>query len=310
MSPPAPRGPHRRQVSLGAAGLALAAAAPSQAAPAPAPAPAKAENAAIVRGYQPCRFGQVHYRSVEPKGGRRRTPVLFLHASPNCSLTYDRLLPVMGADRLAIAADTPGHGLSDRPPTQPSIADFAAAMGDLVDALGLKQIDVFGNHTGSATAVELARQRPDQVRRVVISSALMFTPQELAGYREGVAKRAAPTLDEHISSLSEGWTRHRKIWSHLGEDLAWILFWDVHRDVMHNTWGYNAVFAYDFPQAMAQIRQPLLVLNPKDDLHEVTARARPLIRNGKVLDLPDWTTGVLQIHAREVGAIVRDFLDT
>lgn len=296
----------RRQVGLGAAGLALTAATPALS----GPSGAKAEDASVLKGYQPCRFGQVHYRYAEPKGGSRRTPILFLHASPNSSQTYCRLLPVMGADRLSIAADTPGYGMSDRPPSQPSIEDFAAAMGELVDGLGLKQVDVFGNHTSSATAIELARQRPEQVRRVALASALMFTPQELATMRESAAKRAAPSLSEQIGTIPERWARHRKIWSHLGDELAWLLFWDVNRDVTHNTWGYNASFNYDFRKTLVGLPQPLLILNPKDDLHEVTARAKTLVRNGRVLDLPQFTSGTLQVHAREIGAILRDFLDS
>ncbi len=69
---------------------------------------------------------------------------------------FEPLLAHMGTDRLALAPDTPGYGLSDPPPAPLSIPDYAAALGDAVDALDLGEIDLMGAHTGSRIAVEFA----------------------------------------------------------------------------------------------------------------------------------------------------------
>lgn len=262
------------------------------------------------KAYQNGRFGQIHYRYAEPKSPTGKTPLLCLHPSPMSSEIYADFVPAMGTDRLVIAADTPGYGLSDRPAAQPSIADFAAAMGDLMDALKIGQFDLFGYHTGSGTSAELACQRPKQVRRVVMNSALMFPPQELAELKAGFAERANHTLDEHIALLPERWKQHRVWWRDVpDEETAWPMFWESNRDVMHNTWGFNAAFAFDFPKRLAQVEQPILVLNPEDDLHHMTPLAAPVMKNGRIHELPGWTHGFLNAHTDEVVKILRDFLD-
>nr|WP_281397098.1 alpha/beta fold hydrolase [Sphingobium boeckii] len=262
----------------------------------------------MLNGYQPCRFGQVHYRFAQPQKASGKLPFLCLHASPGSSRGYMDFLPMMGTDRLAIAADTPGYGLSDRPPAPSTIGDFAAAMGDLVDAMGLKRIDLLGNHTSSATALELARQRPRLVRKIILNSALMFTPEDLVKMKAGVANVAASDLEAAAARIPENWKAFRKFRPDMNEERAWLLFWEMNRDPMHLDWGYAASFDYDFAKTLVQITQPILILNPNDVLFAITSRARAVVPNGRVLDLP-WTGGTFGVHAAEVAALARDFLD-
>ena len=67
-------------------------------------------------------------------------------------------------------------------------------MAGLIDDLGFKRVDVMGYHTGSQTAMEIARQRPDLVQDVVMVSAPLYTvgragnpprPQQTVGRRGG-----------------------------------------------------------------------------------------------------------------------------
>lgn len=255
----------------------------------------------------PCRFGSIHYRYVKPGKDSGKTPLLCLHASPGSSTNYAKLLPLMGADRLSIAADNPGFGLSDRPPTPSTIADFAGAVGDLLDALGLEQVDLIGSHTGSATAVELARQRPNSVRRIVLHSALMFTPQEIADYEAKLVGSVASSLDDAANRMPDLWKRFAKFRTDLGDDLAWQLFWEMNRDPLHMGWGHDAAFAYDFAGNFRQLHQPILVLNPQEGLSPITARARGIAPNIAVMDLP-WTGGVFSAHAAEVAPIIQKHL--
>lgn len=263
-----------------------------------------------LKAYRPGRFGQIHYRYVEPKTATRKPPLLCLHPSPMSSLVYGDLLPFMGTDRLVVAADTPGYGLSDRPAAPPSIGDYAAAMGDLVDELGFDQFDVFAYHTGCATTVEMARQRPSQLRRIVLNSALMFSPEEIAEYRVLFGKSRDVSLGDRIAGLPERFRGHRAWWRDVpDENRAWAMFWESNRDLMHNSWGFMAAFDYDFPKALGETKQPVLILNPEDDLHEMTLRAQGVAPNGRMLELPGWTHGFLNAHPAEVADILRPFLD-
>ncbi len=73
----------------------------------------------VTRNYRQGRFGQLHYRLAAPQTellgqAISKTPLLFLHSIPNSSRMYNQLLAEMGRDRIAIAIDTPGFGLTLR----------------------------------------------------------------------------------------------------------------------------------------------------------------------------------------------------
>jgi len=73
--------------------------------------------------------------------------------------------------------------------------------------------------------------------------------------------------------------------------------------------GFFAAFSYDFEGALRSVAHPVLLLNPSDDLHEATLRAKPLLKvDGRMLDLPGWTHGFLQARAEETAALLRTFL--
>jgi pimeloyl-ACP methyl ester carboxylesterase len=171
-------------------------------------------------------------------------------------------------------------------------------------------VDLFGYHTGCATSIELAKQRPSLVRKIVLNSALMFTQQELADLKESFAKRSAPPLDGQIAGLPDRWKHHRAWWRDVpDEDRAWAMFWESNRDIKHSTWGFTAAFANDFAKTLSETKNPLLIFNPQDDLWEMTPRAKGVAPDMRIHDLPGWTHGYLNAHPDEVAALVRDFLD-
>lgn len=200
------------------------------------------------------------------------------------------------------------NGTTRRPETPSTIGDFAAAMADLIDGLGLRQIDVVGSHTGSATAVELARQRPSAVRRLVLHSAPMFTPEDVAAYKKQLAGSVPETLDAAAARLPDLWSKFARFRAELGDDNAWQLFWEMNRDPTHMSWGHDAAFAYAFAPALRALRHPVLVLNPREGLSPITARAREAGPHVRVMDLP-WTGGLFSAHAADVAPIIRANLD-
>ena len=67
--------------------------------------------------------------------------------------------------------------------------DYAAAIGDFLDSMRFRQIDVLGYQAGSQVATELALARPKQIRQVV-----------LVGASEATRARAK-TLTQRILTL-------------------------------------------------------------------------------------------------------------
>jgi len=223
-------------------------------------------------------------------------------------VVYETFLGEMGRDRTAVAPDTPGYGASDPPPAPPSIADYAQAMGEVLDALALREVDVVGYHTGSKIAVELALQRPGAVRHLVLIGAPVYTDAELAAMRAEHDRDLEPREDGgHLV----GYWRAVLNWRGPGQTLGMIMksFPDALRGAEHRTWGHRAAFEYSYADHLPRVTQPVLVLNPRDDLWEYTPRVAPYLKNGRVVNLPDWGHGFLDLHPVEVGRLVRRFVD-
>lgn len=265
-----------------------------------------AGGAAVLRkAYVDGRFGQMHLRMAGLDDSRR--PLVCFHLSPVSGVIYEKWLAEMGRDRRAIAIDTPGYGMSDPPPRPPTIADYAGAMGDCLDALGITEFDVMGYHTGSKISVELARQRPAQVKHLVLVSAPVYTAEDLAQVRVDNAAPAAEPSGEFLKQIWQALWR----WQDKGVTPEALMhaFPDHLRGGSQRGWGHQAAFAYAYPPHIVDVAAPILVLNPEDDLVAYTRRVVPYLRNGRLQELPGWSHGFLDLYPAEVAAMVRPFLE-
>ncbi len=102
-------------------------------------------------------------------GFEEGTSLLCLHPAGMSGRLFQKFLPLAGRDRSVYAPDLPGCGESDSPPMRASAAEHAAALGDFIDSMRFRQLDVLGYHSGSLIAIELAIARPQQVKRVVLA---------------------------------------------------------------------------------------------------------------------------------------------
>lgn len=256
--------------------------------------------------YVDARFGQMHVR-MAGQNNREKRPLVCFHLSPVSGVIYESWIREMGRDRLAVAPDTPGYGMSDPPKSPPEIKDFAGAMIDVMDALGLGEVDVMGYHTGSKICVEVARQRPDRVKHLVLVSAPVYTEEDLKKQR---AVNSIPDPDPDGKFLVRAWSGLLQ-WQDKRGSLAATMkqFPDHLRGGEHRGWGHRAAFAYTYPGNIEAVTAPILVFNPEDDLVEYTPRIKPYLKNGKVKDLPGWSHQFLDLSTKEVAAMVRPFLD-
>ncbi|MCL3819624.1 alpha/beta fold hydrolase [Aeromicrobium wangtongii] len=265
---------------------------------------------AVRRGYVDVPHGQVHLR-VAGSADAATPPLLCLHMSPASGLVYEQFMAHIGESRQVIAMDTPGFGASDPLPAHPEIADYARVVAQVIEALGLSApVDVMGYHTGSFTALELSRLRPDLVRRVVAVSLPLFTEEELVDFR--ALYDTAPIFTPDGTRLLERW-RWFVDFFRVGtvntvEHAARIFHARLSGGERH-WWGHRAAFAYDVVAAAGQVDVPMLVINPDDDLRQHTPRIMPYLRNATLFDASDWTHGFLDTHSSEAARLVAGFLD-
>jgi pimeloyl-ACP methyl ester carboxylesterase len=270
------------------------------------PTAGQAARATISRGYAKTPNGQLHYRTAGSSG--TRSPLLLLHPSPLSGYVYENLMTEMGRDRFVIAPDTPGFGMSDPPPAPPEIGDYAQAMLDFVADMGLGMLDVMGYHTGSLTAVEMARQQPAVVRKIVMISATVFTSEETEAFRRQYVPKP---IDERPAQMAARWPTFKSEFWRMEPDAQrrWNVFLDGQRNPDFSSWGHRAAFNYDIAGALEECAHPILILNPEDDLWAYTPRAKPLLKNGRVHDLPGWTHGFMDAETAKVAGLLREFLD-
>ena len=177
------------------------------------------------------RFVSCGARRVMVRRAGSGPPVLLLHESPVSSAAFVPLIGSLAERFTVIAPDTPGYGGSD-PLTlhRPQIPDYADALKEVVDALGLERAAVFGRHTGAAIAIEFANLHPERVSGVVLDGCPAFTQEEM---EELVASYLPP---------------FRPDWS--GSHVAWL--WSRIRDQFSffpwNRQGPASRLAIDMPR--------------------------------------------------------------
>jgi len=223
------------------------------------------------RAYFECRHGQLHVHNAIPSGGGfdELTTLICLHASSSSGRAFLEVSRILATSRSIYSPDTPGCGESDPPPGPLPVTGYADAIGDFLDSMRFRQVDLLGVHSGAAVAAELAIARPKMVRRVVMVGAPALDANERRTYRELSAPEGTP------------------------------------RGAL---WARSAVIEWDAAQRLPLLQQPLLVLRPRDNFWEAGGRVSKLSPGAKVVDLPEHDKHLLEkapdLVARQVSAFL------
>jgi pimeloyl-ACP methyl ester carboxylesterase len=270
-------------------------------------------------GYVDSPYGQLHYSIARPMAatslGPARAPIVLLHQSPNSSVEFDALVPALARDRVVLAFDTPGYGGSDGPVGIPTIEDYAGAIVAGLEALGYgadRPVDLFGYHTGSKIATEIANRRPRLVRRLMLSGLYLADEAALAKARAAIVHPAsASALFEHFCSLLP---RYREMYAASGvPDAAWgRIRIDSLRPITRQEFGHEAAYRYTpvFAARMASVTQPVLLV-PLDDGLAAATRAAPalFLKTTAKVTARDFPRGAFFTEPDAVADALRAFAD-
>lgn len=244
---------------------------------------------------------QIHYRDSAPDTTVRPgdpPPLVLLHLLPGSARQMEPIMHRL-APRRCIAPDMPGTGDSDGLPlSNPTITDYAQALaGLLAHAGGGAPLDLYGNHTGAALAIELALGFPHLVRRVVLEGIPLFTPEEARDLIARYAPRVTP--DDYGTYLL--WVHNfcrdqilfypwydrsaaaaRRIGLPPAQELSsWVV--EVIKGLPGIPAAYHAAFSYPAAERLSGLTQPVLCLAPQDDtLFEATRAAVARLARGRL----------------------------
>ncbi|MCS6947805.1 MAG: alpha/beta fold hydrolase, partial [Steroidobacteraceae bacterium] len=219
---------------------------------------------------------QVHYRHV----GSGPLVVMF-HQSP---LSSRDLIATMQSWRerfTCIAPDTPGYGLSD-PLGVPyaEMHDFAEAVIEFFDALGIDRAAVYGFHTGAMIAAAVAHRYPERVVCAAANGYVVQTDPERNDFVANYLPPFEPRWDgSHLAWL---WARMREqtiFFPWYRKTLAARLDFDVpppealHSGLLdflragdHYRVGYRAAFTMRSADVAAELRVPALITASRLDV--------------------------------------------
>ena len=264
--------------------------------------PTAAAQPRVRRGYFECRYGQLHVHNAIPSGGGfdEGTPLLFLHHIPHSGRTFTPFLAIVGARRSVFAPDLPGFGDSDPPPPRAGVAEHAAGIGDFLDTMRLRQIDLLGHGFGTLVAAELAATRSGQVRRLVLVSPPLG--------RDAVeAEPPAPAADG--SHVLEEW---RRAVAYRGTGAPPELVATALADRLRN--GAQAAAAaaaargYALRPRLAQLSAPLLVLRLRDEVVANKGQPRDVPARARLVDLPEHGASLFETAPEAAAQALEAFL--
>lgn len=253
------------------------------------------------RAYVDLPWGQVHLRETGSTGD----PVLvLLHQSPLSSATFEAILqPLADRGLRTIALDTPGFGLSDPPPRPWSIPEYADAVWQVVDALGLGRVALLGQHTGAVVACAAVVARPDAVAGLVLQGLPLYTEAERAEKRETYAPGYIPARDG--SHLRVIWERVLRLYPDLDVDEADRQVLEYLATGPDYATAYRAVFDHVVDTVALRDVPTALVHGDRDLVHRFTDSVVAALPEAELVLVPG-TDFAADEHPLELATAVAD----
>ena len=124
---------------------------------------------------------RIHYLEW---GDPAAPPLVLLHGIARCARAFDHLAPHFAARYRVLAVDLRGHGDSawDAGGNY-LVEDYVSDVEALIDAVGLRDITLWGNSTGGRVAQMIGGRRPQSVRAIVVEDVGPERPKEISNRR-------------------------------------------------------------------------------------------------------------------------------
>src|SRR4029453_10591271 len=120
--------------------------------------------------------------------------LLLLHGIGNNCQTWAEVIDRLAENHTVIAPDLLGHGASDKPRGDYSIAAYANGMRDLLSVLDIERATVVGHSLGGGIALQFAYQFPERCQRIAVVGSGGLGPELSAGLRAATLPGAALVL--------------------------------------------------------------------------------------------------------------------
>lgn len=256
------------------------------------------------------RFGQVHCREAG-----QGPAIVISHINQQSSALMIELIHALSPNHRAIAIDYPSHGMSDPVDDQPSIEDYANAVIDVMDGLGIDTAAALGEATGAAVAVELGVAHAARTDAAILVNCPYYKDRQQAhDVHEDLKSDKRPADASGFPMTRTLDFMHEMDPSHapLHPDQSWMD--RINRaqiEVGRRRWqALDALNAYDIGGGFDRLTLPTLILmadhfHYTEQLDDYLRRIPPPV-DGKVVK--DARFGMTWEKADEIGAYAKEFL--
>jgi haloalkane dehalogenase len=265
----------------------------------------------IRKGYIDTPNGQVHFRQLKNVDG---VPLVLLHQTASSGMMFEPLMTLLSDSFHTIAPDTPGFGASFSPlrqaqddaPNLFTVHYLSSTLHAALTNLGVESCYLFGHHTGSAIAVQMAYDHPNFVKKMVLSGPPLLNEAQVNGLK---ASLKPFSLAEDGSHLTHVWERIRKRDSALPLET-------VHREVLLTQSAreaaqaaYQAVFEQPFQVQLEALEIPILVMAGENDtLRASLEPAYSILKNGTMKVIPNQGPYICDQNPQAVADALKEFL--
>jgi pimeloyl-ACP methyl ester carboxylesterase len=245
--------------------------------------------------------------------------VLLQHFRGNLDNWDPALIDDLAAERRVVTFDSVGVGGTTgmTPNTVEAMADGAIAF---IEAMSLEQVDLLGFSIGSFVAQEIALNRPDLLRRVVLASAAPQGADGMHGWAPEVIG-AVGQPETNPQGYLDVFFAHTRTSQEAGQQAAGRIFGRTANRDAPTTWQtrqaqYDAVCRWGIPnhsllQRVSAIDLPVFVANGDSDpmiLPRYSYLLAGLLPDARLKIYPDSAHGFLFQHHSEFAADVHAFL--
>ena len=268
---------------------------------------------------------KLFYRSAGDPGA---PVVLLLHGFPSASHMFRDLIPELASRYQVVAPDLPGFGMTEQPSRETfsyTFENIAEVVGRFTEVLGLNKFALYVFDYGAPIGFRLAVKHPERISAIV--------SQNGNTYLEGVSEAFAPvqaywkdpsqanrdalrgflapqtTLFQYIYGVSnpdlvspDGRNLDDFYLARPGNDEIQL---DLLGDYKTNVAMYGDIQAY-----LRDRRPPVLAIWGKNDPFFIPPGAEAFKRDVPSADVRFVDSGhfALETHAKEIGAVMREFL--
>ena len=280
---------------------------------------------------QPVRHNSAPTRFVEAEGVRfayRRfgvpigTPIVLLqHFMGNLDNYDPAISDALALGREVVLTDNAGVGLSTGPAPE-TVAGMARDAASLIDALGLEQVDLFGFSMGGYVAQQIALDRPELVRRLILVGTGPRGGDGMDQLDPDVAPLFGKVYDPQdlmwlpifFSPSAESQAAGRRFLERIrarteDRDVPVSDATVAAHQAAARAWGAAAPGSFDY---LKTIRQPALVVNGSNDIVVATINSFILqqnLPNAELILFPDSNHGSHFQFTERFNRYVTDFVD-